>query len=304
MTNSFTKILQFLGLTFLFSGIVVFISLVFNPVGMWTWISPILYSASPALAVVVLKRYIYKEDMASYGLSFRDTNPGWLFQVIGWYVVYILLCIFIWYIGGSILHLAGWGHMELESIQALQSNIEQFIARKEIPIIPLSPIVMVPIFVGIGLLSGYSFKLPILVGEELGWRGFMMRSLQSFGLLQSAILIGVLEGIWQIPLFILQQSKVQIGDLLVFLMYNIVLCYLLLIIRMKSNSLVSGAALRGMFVGWYLFFTAYNIDGKSYIASGYGVIALIALIVVTTSIAYLNIDVVENYNYMQDEVEE
>ncbi|MHA1390508.1 MAG: CPBP family glutamic-type intramembrane protease [Candidatus Thorarchaeota archaeon] len=67
-----------------------------------------------------------------------------------------------------------------------------------------------------GFLGFVSFVVLLFVfngiGEEMGWRGFLLPQLQSrFGSLAASILVGVIWALWHIPLFFIQGS-VQYGN--------------------------------------------------------------------------------------------
>jgi membrane protease YdiL (CAAX protease family) len=57
-------------------------------------------------------------------------------------------------------------------------------------------------------LTALLFALTANVWEEIGWRGFAQRRLQSaVGMPSAALLVGLLWGLWHMPLFFLPQSS-------------------------------------------------------------------------------------------------
>jgi membrane protease YdiL (CAAX protease family) len=94
-------------------------------------------------------------------------GPGWyLFALIGIPLIVVL----------SVIVLPG----ALASFQGLA---------------PLDPLPLLALFVYIFFLGGP-------VGEELGWRGFALPRLQSLhGPLVGSLILGVLWGLWHLPLF-------------------------------------------------------------------------------------------------------
>lgn len=53
-----------------------------------------------------------------------------------------------------------------------------------------------------GTLFPFLMLIPIIFGEEFGWRGYLFPQLmQRFGFLSSALLVGLIWGLWHLPLF-------------------------------------------------------------------------------------------------------
>jgi membrane protease YdiL (CAAX protease family) len=97
---------------------------------------------------------------------------------IGWWV-FGLFALGLMFIGGTLLY-------ALFSGSTLALNLAQ-------PLYMFVPLFIMKFFLDAGL------------GEELGWRGFLLPRLQSrYNALVSSLIIGVVWGLWHLPLFMLE----------------------------------------------------------------------------------------------------
>lgn len=60
------------------------------------------------------------------------------------------------------------------------------------------PAAAVPVKIAIGLMIGTALAL----GEEIGWRGYMLPRLLGLGFLPAALLVGFVHGVWHLPIML------------------------------------------------------------------------------------------------------
>jgi len=66
----------------------------------------------------------------------------------------------------------------------------------------INPLIIVPAFIYILFLGGP-------VGEEFGWRGYALDRLQArFNALNSSVLLGIVWGLWHLPLFFMEDQEI------------------------------------------------------------------------------------------------
>jgi membrane protease YdiL (CAAX protease family) len=53
--------------------------------------------------------------------------------------------------------------------------------------------------VAAGLVAAFAFGTLLALGEETGWRGYMLPRLMSFGALPAMLVTGFLQGVWHLP---------------------------------------------------------------------------------------------------------
>ena len=100
-----------------------------------------------------------------------------------------------------------------------------------------------------GLLAGITLNAVFAFGEEVAWRGFLMKEFKGKKFLSASLWIGVIWGFWHSPLILNGHNYPQHPVLGVFLM--VVLCLLLtpmlMYFRKKGGSVVVAAIVHGTF---------------------------------------------------------
>ncbi len=109
---------------------------------------------------------------------------------------------------------------------------------------------------GLGYVAGLTINAFVALGEEYGWRAFLTYSLANIlglGVLLSTILVGVIWGLWHIPLVIttipvLKRDLPWINFRLALISYIascIILTYPLYVLLVTSHSILLPAAFHG-----------------------------------------------------------
>ncbi len=79
------------------------------------------------------------------------------------------------------------------------------------PLTNARPVVAIVVSTAIGLLIG----AVVALGEEIGWRGYMLPRLISFGAVPAMLIVGFLHGAWHLPLIFLTTYYHADGNLLI-----------------------------------------------------------------------------------------
>jgi len=109
------------------------------------------------------------------------------------------------------------------------------------------PIVFLLIQVAQALVAGFTINALFGLGEELGWRGYLLKTLQNKKLLPASLIIGTVWGLWHFPLILLghnypQHPAAGVGMMVV---YCILLTPMMIYIVIKSKSVITAAILHG-----------------------------------------------------------
>ncbi len=98
-----------------------------------------------------------------------------------------------------------------------------------------------------GLLAGISINAIGAFGEELGWRGFMHRALESSGFWMRSAIIGVIWGLWHAPLILRGHNypeHPQLGVAMM-VMFCVLLSPLFAHVRERAGSVLAATFMHG-----------------------------------------------------------
>jgi membrane protease YdiL (CAAX protease family) len=108
-----------------------------------------------------------------------------------------------------------------------------------------------PFWLGLlqGLVAGITVNAVAAFGEELGWRGLLLRELEALGFWRSSTVIGIVWGFWHAPLIVLGHNYPQHPWVGVFMMtvMTVLLSPILSYVTLRANSVLAAAIFHGTF---------------------------------------------------------
>ena len=217
------------------------------------------------LLAVVFTQLIFKEPvLRGVGISWRFNRWWW----IGWILMPVLTLAIL---GVSLLMPGEHINTESETVQAaLQQMPEGFGVWGIVAVTFVS-----------GLFAGITINGLFAFGEEVAWRGFLVKLFEGRKFLTMALIIGVIWGFWHAPLILNGHNYPDHPVAGVFMMVAmcILLTPILLYFRQKSGSVVVPAIMHGTFnavVGINnILLTPYN----DLLVGGPGLAGMIVLLV-------------------------
>ena len=135
-----------------------------------------------------------------------------------------------------------------------------------------------------GMLAGVTINALFAFGEEVGWRGYLLKQFKGRSFLGTAIIIGIIWGLWHAPLILMGHNYPQHPQWGVLMM--VVMCipmsFIIQYFRVKSGSVIVAAIMHGTCNGVagltmvFLSLDRYNdlIDGAAGLA---GILALLVV---------------------------
>ena len=112
-----------------------------------------------------------------------------------------------------------------------------------------SPVAVVAITLLMGMVGGATTNALFAFGEEAGWRGYLLKQFEGKNFLTSAIVIGIIWGLWHAPLILLGYNYPQHPQWGV--LFMVLMCTMVSIIiqyfRVKSGSVIVAAIMHGTF---------------------------------------------------------
>lgn len=229
----------------------------------------LLFSAGamliPLLAVV-FTQLIFKEPvLKGLGISFKINRWWW----IGWLLMPVVALAVL---GVSLLMPGAAWTAESEAVQEALAQMPEGIG----------PCGFIAITLVSGMLTGATLNALFAFGEEIAWRGFLMKELQGQKFLTSAVIIGIIWGFWHFPLILNGHNYPdhRVAGVFMMVLMCIALTPILMYFRQKSGSVIVPAIMHGTFnavVGISnLFVAPYN----DLLVGGPGLAGLIVLLLI------------------------
>lgn len=246
----------------------------------------------PALAAIVQQRLLDRAPWSGLGLSIVGVNWRSLAMTALIGVCIIPTVLLVLHLLGDVLGIGVFGHVSLSSERLQVSLLEMLetAGRSAMAGKVLERVEGIPasfVLVG-GLLAAMfaacTINLPFMLGEELGWRGYLYKATASWSVLKRVLFTGVIWGLWHAPLILMGHNYPEypfagIGMMVVF-------CTLLAFLfdwsRARVNAVWGPCLLHGMINGSAGLFALFAWEGHPLVASPVGLggfIALIALMV-------------------------
>lgn len=184
----------------------------------------------PLLAVIITQLIFKEPVLKDVGISFKLNKWWW----IGWLLMPLVAILTL----GATLLMPGakWTPDSELMQQALQSMPEGIGVWGLIGITLLS-----------GLFAGLTINAVFALGEEVAWRGFLMREFKGKSFWSSAIWIGVIWGLWHAPLILNGHNYPQhpLAGVFMMVVFCILLSVMLMYFREKSGSVIVAAIMHG-----------------------------------------------------------
>jgi len=199
------------------------------------------YMFIPMISAIIVHRFVHQEKVSDLLINFKINK--WFF--IAWGIMPILAFSTF---GVSLLfpnityapEMSGMferfeGMMTPEQVEEMNQSIET------LPFDPIWISLLQGLFAGITINAVFAF------GEELGWRGFLLKEFKEMSFLKASLFIGFIWGIWHTPLILMGHNypeHPQIGVLMMTI-WCILLTPFFIYITIKSKSVIAAAIMHG-----------------------------------------------------------
>jgi membrane protease YdiL (CAAX protease family) len=246
MQQGFRKAALFVGLTYLLSYALV---LLYSAL-VGSWIMPnavllgVIYMFVPTTVVLIVQKGIFREPLKEpLRISFRLNR--WF--LVAWLLPPLIACASM----GVALLLPGVrfspemeGMVERFGKLLPPEKIEEM--RNQARAMPIHPFWF---SLGTGLIAGVTVNTVAAFGEELGWRGLLLRELEPLGFWRCSALIGLIWGFWHAPLILHGHNYPEYPWAGAFLMtaMTVLLSPLLSYLTIRANSVLAAAIFHGTF---------------------------------------------------------
>ena len=212
----------------------------------------VLFMPAPAYATLILQKLIYRDTLTRYGFTLKHLSWRWLMITTFGFAWLIVLGTFV-VVGmlGNVFGVALFGRVDF-SEAALLHQVTIFLRGAFGPVpehLPIPPMVIFLLDLVQGSIGGFTVSLPFTLGEELGWRGLLLRETQSWGFLRSNLFIGVVWGLWHAPIIAQGHNYPghPVAGIFMMMLFTTALSFPMAYCRFKSRTVLGPSALHGIF---------------------------------------------------------
>ncbi len=284
------RILSFLALAFGFTWVVAGIGALLG-INAGSGNSYVILAATcmfgPAIAAVVQARLLDRAGWEPLGLAVKKFpwKPLLLTALVGMCIVPTILLVMS--VCGAIWPAGGFGEVNfttegmIQRVQGLMEEMGQDPAPEE-KLATLRSIPPALVLAGAllsAVLAACTVNLPFMLGEELGWRGYLWYRTAAWPGLRRVLFTGVVWGLWHAPLIAMGHNypghpAAGIGMMVLFCT---VLAFLFDWTRWRSGSVWSSALLHGIINGSAGALALFSSGGDPLMGSAAGIAGIIAM---------------------------
>ena len=149
---------------------------------------------------------------------------------------------------------------------------------------PPTPLAMLPLGIFGALMAGLTVNAIFAMAEEIMWRGYLAQAFAGRPFCKKYVTIGVLWGLWHIPLIALGYNYGTANALpgsVLFIGFCVVMSLVLGFVVERTRSVWLAAVLHGTFNGFSQVILLLVVGGSSLLASSaVGIVSLVAWLVV------------------------
>lgn len=235
---------------------------------------------TPTIATIIIQKIIYKAQLKELGISFKLNKwflAAWLLPLLLAFLTFTVSLLF-----PGIQYTTNMeGIFERYQNALTPEQIEQM--KKEIAASPIHPIW---IAIAQGLIAGITINAVAAFGEELGWRGFLLKQLEYTGFWRSSLVIGITWGLWHAPLIIQGYNYPQHPFAGVFMMtiFTTLLSPIFSYVRIKAKSVIAAAIIHGTLNATYGISIMLIKGGNDLTAGEMGLAGFIALALINLAL--------------------
>jgi hypothetical protein len=297
------KVLQFILLTFLISwsvaGATYLLHITYGSIPSLLIIA-VCYMPAPAYATLILQKLVYRGSLKPYGFTFKNLSLRWLlittvgfawFIVLGTFVVIAIL--------GNVFGVALFGRIDFSEPAFLQQiTIFSRGAFGNVPQhFPIPPVAIFLLSFMQGVIAGFTINLPFTFGEELGWRGLLLRETQKSGFLRSNLFIGVVWGLWHAPIIAQGHNYPghPVAGIFMMTLFTTTLSFPMAYCRFKSRTILGPSALHGMLNPLGVLTALFVVGANPLFGFVAGVAGIAVTLLLTIGICFFDKNFIRDY---------
>jgi membrane protease YdiL (CAAX protease family) len=231
------------------------------------------YMLLPAVCALALQKIHKEKPFSGLNVSFR-LNRWFLIAGIA-PIVYVFMTLGVNLLMPGVMFSASYDGL-LASLPAEQAEA----VKRQLSRFP--PAALLPVLSAQALAAGYTINALFALGEELGWRGYLLKALGNRNFLAASLITGAVWGLWHFPLILLGHNYPQHPAAGVGMMaaWCILLSPVMAYITIKSKSVIAAAIFHGTLnasAGFCILYTEGGNDLTNGVTGIAGFAALLAV---------------------------
>ena len=295
------RILSFLGLAFGISWTIAGIGLAFGvraASGIPYTVMAALVMLGPALAAIIQQRLLDKAPWSGLGLQLRGTR----WSVVAW-TACVAICIVpltlaVVHVLGDLMGMSAFGMVEVSheriaiAVRELSSGkLAEASIQRQVERLSTVPAMFILVFaLGAALIAAMTFNLPFMLGEELGWRGYLWQHTAAWNGARRVGSTGLVWGLWHAPLIAAGHNYP--GEPLLGIVMMVLFCLTMALLfdwtRTRSMSIWSSCLLHGTINGSAGVTALFMWQGHPLVGSIAGLAGVIAVLVLAAAVLVLD----------------
>ncbi len=243
----------------------------------------------PALSAIVQQRLIDRAPWAGLGLIVRGVNWKLMAATALVGVAIVPVIFLVMFVLGDGFGIDAFSHARVtteQMVSGLQSLMEQAgQSGKSSSLTDLIARVPGWLFLVIGLLAAVlaacTVNLPFMLGEELGWRGYLYQATAEWPSLKRVLFTGMVWGLWHAPLILMGHNypNYPIAGIGLMVVFCTLLAFLFDWSRTRTHAVWGPCILHGIINGSAGLFAVFAWGGHPLVASPVGVAGFVGLAV-------------------------
>ncbi|MDR1747554.1 MAG: CPBP family intramembrane metalloprotease [Spirochaetaceae bacterium] len=229
------------------------------------------YMMLPAICSVILQIIHKEKPFRNIGISFKFNRWFIIAGIVP--VIYTFVTLGINLLFPHVSFSAAYeGYLSTLSAEQAQ------IAMQQLAMVP--PVIFFFIQLFSAIVAGYTINNLLGFGEELGWRGYFLKSLKHKKMLPASLIIGTVWGLWHFPLILIGHNYplhpiIGVGMMIIFC---ILLTPMMIYIVIKSGSVITASIFHGVNNAIGGITLLYLVGGNDLINGITGLAGFIALL--------------------------
>ncbi len=283
MTLRIKKVLLFIAITYLLSGLLIAIYAASG--GRWRGTSggivAMFYMLVPLISTILVQTIIFKQSFFR-NLDVRFSWNRW------WLIAWMLPPVIAFASFGISLLLPSvrfspdfTGMLDRMTQDLSAEQIENI--RQQLHDLPVHPLFLSALQ---ALIAGITINALLGFGEEIGWRGLLQNELKDLGFWKSSFLVGTIWGIWHAPIILMGHNFPNYRVIGVFAMiaWTVALSPLFAWVRYRGKSVIVAAVLHGTINASPVIALLMLEGGNELLIGITGLSGIIVLVIINTII--------------------